>query len=49
MYTGVLPACIFVYHMYAVPAEARRCFPGTGTMGGCEPPCGFWAQNQGPL
>lgn len=38
----MLPACVSVYHMYAVPVGARRdpgC-PETGVTDGCEPRVG---------
>ena len=34
-----------------VPMKARRGVrsPGTGVKDGCEPPCGCWESNPGPL
>ena len=34
-----------------VPTEARRgaSSPGTGAIASCEPPCGTWGPNPGPL
>ena len=45
---GVLPSCVSVY---LVPTEVRKVdqLPGTGVADGCEPSCGFWELNLGPL
>jgi hypothetical protein len=45
------PESISVYHMRAVPLEARECVgsSGTGITDGCELPCGSWELNPGPL
>ena len=37
---GCFALTMYVYNMYAVPMEARR---------GCEPSCGCWKSNPGPL
>ena len=49
--TGELPACMSVHNSYAVPGEARkgRRAPRIGATDGCEPPCGCWEPNLGPL
>ena len=51
MHMGVLPACVSVHHVCAVPVEARRgChIPGTGVTDSCELLCGCWELNLGPL
>jgi hypothetical protein len=40
-----------IYHMHAVPSEARRgvISPRTGAISGFKPPCGCCKLNQGPL
>ena len=36
---------VYVYHMYAGALRS----PGTGVTDGCEPPCGCWELNPGPI
>ena len=49
----ILPACMYMCHVHVVPMEARDGgsvrSPGTGVIDGCEPPCGCWESNLGPL
>lgn len=48
MYLGILPTCMPVHHMHAVPTQARRGgirSSGTGVNDSCEPPCEYWEQN----
>lgn len=42
-----LRVCAYVWHGYAVPAEARggSRFPGARGINDCHPPCGSWEQN----
>lgn len=42
MRMGILPGCVSVCHVYAVPVEARRegVEPGTGATGDWELSCG---------
>ena len=51
MCTAVLSACVSLYEICWVPVEARRgpTSPWTGVTGGCEPLCGCWELNPGPL
>lgn len=44
MRRGILPECMSLDCVHAIPAEARRgCHSsGTGVTAGCEPPGGFW-------
>ena len=51
MCVGVLPVCISVYHVQALPKEARigLWIPGIGVTDGCEPPCGCRESNLGSL
>lgn len=48
----ILSACMSVYHVHdwcpGVPEEGVR-FPGTRVTDACEPPCGCWESNIGPL
>lgn len=46
-----LPKCVSIYHMYAVPAEARRghLISGTGVLDGCAPPGSKGAESPGLL
>ena len=48
-----LCACMFCEHIsvYHMPDKSRRrhWIPGTGVIGSCESPCGFWELNLGPL
>jgi len=46
MSMSVLLACMYVHSVYLVAMEVR---PGTGVTDGCEPPCGCWEVNPGPL
>ena len=41
-------ACVSAPHVCLVLAEVRKS-PGAGVRGGCEPPCGYWELNPGPL
>jgi hypothetical protein len=47
----VLLACMTVYHMHAVPTEARRgrWSPRPRIIDDCEPLCGYWESNLCPL
>ena len=49
---SVLPACMYVYHMYAWcqwrPEEGIGS-PGTGVLDGCEALYECWDPNPGPL
>jgi hypothetical protein len=50
MYMSTLPACMSVYHVCLVPAEARSVrAQETGVIDSCELPCGCWELNPGPL
>ena len=54
MCVDVLPTCMAVHHMCAVPMpeKAKRediGSPGTRVTNGCELPCGHWESNRGPL
>ena len=40
--------CVFVFHDIALSEERFRS-PETGVTFSCEPPCGFWELNHGPL
>lgn len=44
---GVLPACLSMHGVYAVPENARRGsrIPGTGVTEGYGPPSGCWEPN----
>ena len=44
----VIPVCISVNHMYAVPKDGVGS-PGTGVTSSCLLPCGCWELNPGPL
>ena len=45
-----LYACIYGCHVGIVPVEARRWHQNlVGVMDSCEPPCGCWKLNPGPL
>ena len=48
---GVLPTCMSVPHVCLVHTDNRRDmgFLGTGLIDYCEPPCGCWELNTGPL
>lgn len=52
IYGSVLPECVPVHRECAScsqrPAEGIR-VPGAGVTGACEPPCGRWGSNLGPL
>lgn len=43
MYVGVV--CVCTTHSLEICIES----PTTGVTDGCEPPCGGWESNQGPL
>ena len=52
MCVDILPACMSVHRV--LPGALRRPeegvgSPGTGITDGCEPPCGCWESNPGPL
>lgn len=51
MRMGALPACMFVLHMCAEPAEIRRGhgIPWSGPTKSYEPPHGCWESKLGPL
>ena len=48
---GVLPACISVYHMHAVPIrpEENFGFAAIEVTNGYKPPRGYWDSNLSPL
>jgi hypothetical protein len=48
---GVLPTCMSVYHVHAVPRETKggSRVPWTGVTDTCEPPCRYRESNSGPL
>ena len=49
---SVLPECMSEYHLYIwclCRSEEGIGFPGTGVADGCEPLCGCWESNLGPL
>jgi hypothetical protein len=48
---GILPVCMPVQHMHAVPMEPRENvgYPSAGVTDDCESPCGFWGSNSQPL
>lgn len=51
LYVSVLPACMYVYthHWCLDKSEEGIRFPEIGVMHGCEPLCGYWKLNPGPL
>ena len=51
VYMGILPAHMSVYHIHAVPQrpEDGGVSPVTGVTNSCEPACGCWEANPGPL
>ena len=45
MSMNVLPVCMYLFHMHVQGpwrSEKGIVTPGTGAMGGCESPWGFW-------
>lgn len=44
LFLCVFSTCMSVWHMHAVPMDARKYLRSSGTrlMGDCEPPCGCW-------
>ena len=44
----ILPVCMYVY-VYVLGARKGRRGPGSRATDGCEPLCGFWELNLGPL
>ena len=53
MYMRVLPVCMLCApHLYMMPGGGIKegiQVPGTGVINDCEPPCGSWGLNPGPL
>jgi hypothetical protein len=52
MLMGILLACMFVCHICAwclKRLEEGIKSPGTGVTDDCEPSCGYWESNLGPL
>lgn len=52
MCMNVLPAYMYVYHVHALcswRSEEGARSPRTVVTDGCEPLCGFWEMNPGPL
>lgn len=52
MCLGVSPACMFAHRVYAQcqwRLEEGVGSPGNGVTDSCEPPCGYWELNLGPL
>jgi hypothetical protein len=48
----ILPACMSLYYIcdwYPQRPEEGVRSPGIGVTDGCEPPCGYWELNLGPL
>lgn len=45
----ILPACVSVHQVCVVPTEPRRGPWSLQNWDGCEPPCGCWEVNLGPL
>ena len=45
-----IPAYMYVPHAYVIPVRSEDIrFLRTVVVDGCEPPCGYWVANTGPL